>query len=370
MLQDLTFALRMCRRNPGFTALAVATLALGIGANTAIFSAVNAVLFQKLPLRDASRVMVIWASDPAHGWSRVGPTGKDFQDWREQSKSFEDLFLFEHGTGTVTGSGEPEQVTGLRVTTNFGDFLDVKPVLGRTFRAEESRGRHNLMILSYGYWQRRFASDPAVLGKAITLNAEQYAIIGVLPMNVHDLFPADVVVPADPQWLDGADSNLGVFGRLKPGVTLEAASSEMNAIAERVAEKRLSRKGWGIVVVPLESVRVESIRPALLLLFGAVGFVLLIACANVANLMLVRAVARQREVAVRLALGAGRLRLIRQFVVESVLLSLFAGVGGILVASWCTALLTQVIPERIPVPNAAYQIDLPPIHMDGRVIEP
>ena len=365
---DLRFGLRILARNPGFTAVAVLTLALGIGANSAIFSVVNTVLFQRLPMRSSGRVVVIWVNNLAHGWSRVGPNGEDYLDWKEQSKSFEDMFLFEHGTGTVTGLGEPEQVAGLRVTTNFGNFLGIKPFLGRTFLLEESRGRHNIAILSYGYWQRRFGSDPSIVGRAMTLNGEQYTIIGVLNTDVRALFPADVVVPADPEWLKRADSNLGVFGRLKPGVNLKDASAEMSVVADRIGRERAYRKGWGVVLVPLEDVRVEYIRPALLVLLGAVGFVLLITCANVASLMLARAVARQKEVALRLALGAGRLRLVRQFLVESTLLSLGGGVAGLFLALWGTDLLVRVVPQSIPVPNAADQVQLPPIHLDGNVI--
>ena len=365
LLQDIRFAFRMLRKSPGFTAVAVLTLALGIGANTAIFNAVNATLLQPLPVRHASRLVVIWVNNLQSGWSRIGPTGLDYLDWKEQSKSFDDLFLFEHGTGTVTGQGEPEQVAGLRVTTNFGDFFGIKPLLGRTFRVDEGTARHNLVILGYGYWQRRFGADRSVVGRGLTLNGEQYTIIGVLPADFAVLFSADVIVPFDAEWLKRVDSDLGVFGSLKPGVTLKQATGEMTVIAQRIAIARPSRKGFGVVLVPLEDVRVEYLRPALLVLLGAVGFVLLIACANVANLMLARSVVRQREVAIRMALGAGRLRLVRQFLCESILLSLFGGAAGSLLALWSTALLAAFVPSHIPVPNAADQVMLPKIHMSG-----
>jgi len=368
LVQDIRYGIRMLAKSPGFTAVAVLTLALGIGANAAIFSVVNAVLLQRLPVRAADRLVVIWIRNLAHGWSRVGPTGRDYLDWREQSKSFEDLFLFEHGSGTITGAGEPEQVTGLRVTTNFGDFFGIKPVHGRTFRLEEAQGRHNLLILSYGYWQRRFGADPKVIGRGITLNGELYTIIGVLPASFAALFPMDVVVPFDNDWVRRVDSDLGVFGRPKPGITLEQASAEMGLIAERIARQRLERKGWGVVLVPLEAARVEYIRPALLVLLGGVGFVLLIACVNVANLLLARAVSREREVAMRIALGAGRFRLIRQFLAESTLLALAGGGAGLVLALWSTDLLLKVVPSRIPVPNAADAVMLPKVHMDARVI--
>ena len=365
---DIRYGIRMLARNPGFTAVAVLTLALGIGANAAIFSVVNAVLLERLPVRAADRLVVIWIRNLAHGWSRVGPTGRDYLEWREQNKSFEDLFLFEHGSGTITGAGEPEQVGGLRVTTNFGDFFGIKPALGRTFRLDEAQGRHNLLILSYGYWQRRFGSDPGVIGRGITLNSELYTIIGVLPASFAALFPTDVVVPFDNDWLKRVDSDLGVFGRPKPGITLEQETAEMNLIAERIASQRLDRKGWGVVLVPLQAARVEYIRPALLVLLGGVGFVLLIACVNVANLLLARASSREREVAMRIALGAGRFRLIRQFLAESTLLALIGGGAGLFLALWGTQLLMRVVPSRIPVPNAADAVMLPKVHMDARVV--
>jgi len=367
-IQDLRYAVRMLRKSPGFTLVAVVTLALGIGANTAIFSVVNAVLLQRLPIRAADRVVVIWVTNLAQGWSRVGPAGLDYLDWKEQSKSFEDLFLFEHGSGTVTGAGEPEQVAGLRVTTNFGEFFGIKPVLGRTFRLDEAGARHNLAILSHGYWQRRFGADPNVVGRGLTLNGEPYTIIGVLPAYLAAAFPADVVVPFDTDWVKRADSDLGVFGRLKPGVTLGQASAEMSLLARRIGAERPDRKGWSTVVVPLEAVRVEYLRPALLILLGAVTIVLLIGSANVSNLVLTRAIARRREVTIRAALGAGRFRLMRQFLTESVLLAIAGGGAGLLLAFWGTDLLLRALPSRIPVPNAADVAVLPQVHMDGRVM--
>ena len=268
----------------------------------------------------------------------------------------------------MTGVGEPEQVGGLRVTTNFGDFFAVKPVLGRTFRLDEAQGRHNLLILSSAYWQRSFGSDPAVIGKGITLNGESYTIIGVLPPDLNTLFHYDVVVPFDNDWVKRADGDLGVFGRIRPGITLKQASAEMKVVAERIGGQRANRKGFGTLLVPLEDVRVEYIRPALLVLLGAVGFVLLVACVNVANLMLARAVGRYREVAIRMALGAGRGRVICQFLAESTMLALFGGAAGLLLALFGTDLLMQIVPSTIPVPNAADVAGLPRVHMDGRVV--
>jgi putative ABC transport system permease protein len=365
LLQDLRFAVRLLRKSPAFTMVAVLTLALGIGANTAIFNVVHATLLQPLPIRNANRMVVIWVNNLEHGWSRIGPAGQDYLDWKEQTKSFDDLFLFEHGTGTVTGVGEPEQVAGLRVTTNFGDFFGIHPLFGRTFRLEEAAGRHNFVILGNAYWHRQFNSDPTVIGRGLTLNSEEYTIIGVLPADFAALFPSDVVVPFDTDWLKRADSDLGVFATLKTSATLDQASGEMNVIAQRIASVRPSRNGFGVVLVPLQSARLEYLRPALLVLLGAVGFVLLISCANVANLMLARSIVRQREMAIRMALGAGRFRLIRQLLAESTLLSFFGGAVGALLALWSTQLLTIFVPSRIPVPNAADKVLLPHIHMTG-----
>jgi putative ABC transport system permease protein len=368
LLKDIRYALRMLKKSPSFTCVAVLTLALGIGANTAIFGLVNTVLLQRLPIRAASRLVVIWVNNRENGWVRMGPMGQDYLDWKEQNRSFEDLFLFEHGTGTVTGAGEPEQVAGLRVTTNFGEFFGIKPVLGRTFRLDETFAKHNLAILSYSYWQSHYGSAPSAVGQNMILNGEQYAIIGVLPAHLNTVFPADVVVPFDNEWLKHVDSDLGVFGRLRRGVTLKQASSEMSVIMEGIAHQRPARRGFGTVLVPLESARVEYIRPALLVLLVAVGFVLLIACANVANLLLSRAVGRHREIAARLALGAGPAQLARQFLVESSLLALLGGAAGLLLASWTTAVLTRMVPSRIPVPNAAAYVLLPKIHVDMTVL--
>jgi putative ABC transport system permease protein len=369
LIQDLRYAARTLRSNPGFTVVALLTLALGIGANTAIFSVVNAVLLKPVPFRDSDRAAVIWINNLSEGRARSGPSGRDYLDWREQSTAFEDMILFEHGSGTVTGGAEPEQVLGLRVSANFTDFLGIKPYLGRAFLPGEDVGTNNNVILSYSYWQRQYGADPEVLGRSITLNSESYTVIGVLPPNVWTFFPADVVVPWSLERLKTVDQNLGVVARLRPGVTFAQATQEMNAIAERVAEARPDdRRGWGVTVVPVKDVTVEYIRPALLILFGAVGLVLLIACANVANLLLARAVTRQKEIAVRIALGAGQMRLLRQFLVESLVLGLAGGLAGLLMALWGSELLFRALPATIPVPDAAADVILPRGQIDTTVL--
>ncbi len=364
LMRDLRFGLRMLKKSPAFTAAAVITLALGIGANTALFTLVRGILLQPLPVRAANRLVVIWDSNPAVGLTRVGPSGQDYLDWREQKlHAFEDLFLFEHGTGTVTGNGDPEQVTGLRVTTNFGDFFGIVPVVGRTFLPQEANARRTLIMLGYRYWQRKYQANPAVCGKSMTLNGENYTIIGVLPASFDELFPVNVVVPFDDGWLRRADSDLGVFGRLRPHVSVRQAAAEMSATMARIARRRPDRKGFGTVLVPLESVRMEYIRPALLVLQCAVGFILILACANVANLMLSRGMSRRQEVAVRISLGATRKQIVRQFLVESSLLAILGGSFGLLLAFAGVHLWARYGPTQIPVPNAAFEVTLPLIHL-------
>jgi predicted permease len=364
LLRDLRVGLRILKKSPAFTAAAVITLALGIGANTALFTLVRGILLRPLPVRAASRLMVIWDSNLGAGLSRVGPSGQDYLDWREQKiHAFEDLFLFEHGTGTVTGNGEPEQVPGLRVTTNFGDFFGIVPVVGRTFLPEEEIARHSLVILGYRYWKRKYQGNPDVCGRSMILNGENYTIIGVLPASFDELFPVDLVVPFDDGWLHRADSDLGVFGRLRRHVTVRQAAAEMSETMARIARQRADRKGFGTVLVALESVRMEYIRPALLVLQCAVGFILILACANVANLMLSRGIGRRQEIAVRISLGATRKQIVRQFLVESSLLAILGGLLGLLLAQGGVHVWARYGPAQIPVPNAAYEVKLPAVHL-------
>jgi putative ABC transport system permease protein len=366
LLRDVLFGLRILKRSPTFTAAAVLTLALGIGANTALFSLVRGILLRPLPVRAANRLVVIWDSNPGIGLSRVGPSGQDYLDWREQNiHAFEDLFLFEHGTGTVTGNGDPEQVAGLRVTTNFGDFFGIVPVAGRTFLPEEENARHTLVVLSDRYWKRKYHGDPAVCGQSMTLNGEGYTIIGVLPASFGELFPVDVVVPFDVGWLKRADSDLGVFGRLRPNVTVRQAAAEMGTTMESIARQRPDRKGFGTLLLPLGSVRMEYIRPALIVLQCAVVFILILASANVANLILSHGMRRRQEIAVRISLGATRTQIVRQFLLESCLLAILGGMLALMLALGSVHLWARYGPTQIPVPNSAYEVTLPQVHLGG-----
>jgi putative ABC transport system permease protein len=371
--KDLCHAVRALRKSPGFTATALLTLTLGIGANTALFSVINSVLLRPLPFPSADRLTVVWETSAQQGVKREGPAGPNFYDWREQSRLFQDLAAIELGTGTVTGQGEPRQVPAMRVTTNLFSVLNVRPALGRLFAPEDGRGgRQARVIISRDFWQRALGGDPHIIGKTVMVDQISYQVIGVLDRDFWLPFQSDLFVP----WPDDElrfergrlSHDLGVFGRLKPGVTAAQAEAELNAIHARLRLTHPELAGWGVTVVPLQSVMAEYIRPALLVLFCAVTLVLLIACVNVANLLLARALGRGREVAVRAALGATRGRLIQQFLTESLVLSLAAGGLGTLLAYWGVVLLSAVVPATIPLPDAAAEVTLRPFEIDGRVL--
>ena len=371
--KDLLYAVRSLSRSPGFTAIALLTLALGIGANTALFSVVNSVLLRPLPFPDASQLTVVWEKNTQQGVKREGPAGPNLYDWREQSRSFQDLAGVELGTGTVTGLGEPRQVPALRVTTNLFPMLGARPALGRLFAREDGRGgRQALVIISRDFWQRAFNGDPAIVGKTVMIDLISYQVIGVLDRNFWFPLQADLFVP----WPDDElhfhrgrlAHDLGVIGRLKPEITVAQAEAELNAIHAQLRRAHPELEGWGVTVVPLQSVITEYIRPALILLFCAVTCVLLIVCANVASLQLARALGRGREVAVRAALGASRGRLIQQFLTEGLVLSLAAGGLGTLLSFWGVSLLSAIVPTGIPIPDAAAEVTLRPFEIDGRVL--
>ncbi|HLJ46518.1 MAG TPA: ABC transporter permease [Bryobacteraceae bacterium] len=372
-VQDFRFAVRVLKKSPGFTIMAVSILALGIGANTAIFSVVNSILLTPLPYPHADRLVVLWENNKRLGVERDGPSGPNYLDWKAMNQSFDDMALLENGTGTLTGGGEPEQFPGARVTPNFLDLMGAKTFRGRTFSTADGEGaaRHNVAVLTYGFWTRRFGSDPKVIGRMVTINHEPYTVIGVLSENFWSPVRTDAYVP----WPEGELRarhrdwrDFGVIARMKPGVTLKQAHQDMDSVAARIAQQHPGEQGWGVTIVPFQDAVFEYIRPALLLLLASVGFVLLLACANVGNLLLARITARQREIGIRSAMGASQPRIMRQFLTENLSLSLMGGALGFLVAGWTVDLLVRWMPATIPLPNAATEIVVPHIAVDGKVL--
>jgi len=373
LAKDLRHTVRALGKSPGFTTTALLTLAVAIGASTALFSVINAVLLRPLPFPDAGQLAVVWETSAQQGVKREGPAGPNFYDWREQTRLFQDLAAVELGSGTVTGLGEPRQIPAMRVTANLFAMLNVRPALGRLFAPEDGRGgRQSLVVLSHGFWENALGADPDIVGKSVQIDLIAYQVIGVLERDFWLPVQGEFFVP----WPDDElrhergrlAHDLGVIGRLKPGVAAAQAEAELNVIQSGLRTAHPELSGWGVTVVPLQSVMSEYIRPALIALFGAVMIVLVIACANVANLLLTRALGRGREVAVRAALGATRGRLLRQFLTESLVLGLAAGVLGTLLAHWGVILLSAVVPTTIPIPDAASEATLRSFEIDGRVL--
>jgi predicted permease len=362
LLQDLRYGVRMLLKRPGFTLIAVLTLALGIGANTAIFSVVNAVLLSPLPYAEPERLTMVWTKLEKLGLEQAWVSEPEVLDFREQSKLFESFGVI-NGTGlsfSLTGSGgEPEQLNGAQVSTNLFSLLGVKIKIGRDFALDEERpGAARVAILSHGLWQRRFGGEQAVIGSTISLNGNPTTVVGVLPPHFALLLPPEAHVPANlevwtPYAVDYAKQErhshgMTVIGQLKREVTVAQAQAEMDAIAARLYPIHYTWSGFALKVVSMHSDIVKRARPALLVLLGAVGFVLLIACANVANLLLARAATREKEIAIRAALGAGRFRVMRQLLTESVLLSLPGGLCGLLLAVWGVDVLLRLSPPDLP----------------------
>jgi len=366
-MNDLKFALRQLLKNPGFTTVAVLTLALGIGANTAIFSVINAVLLKPLPYHEPNRIMVVWTDNPTFnlGIHELPPSQQDVVDWRQRAQSFEQVAGVSSVQVDLHRNGELKRVGGVSVTANFFPTLGVLPVLGRGFTTEEEQpGKDKAVVISDGLWKREFGSDPKLLGTTITLNNETRVVVGIMPAGFNfprrAEMPAPYNLPAQSElwlpvagdakfWQDDVNRQFIVLGRLKSGVTLTRAQAEMDAIAQQAATERpTTHAGWSTHLRPLALQVTGQTRPTLFVLLGAVSLVLLIACVNVASLLLCRAAARRKEMAIRAAIGAGRARVIRQLLTESVLLALLGGCLGLLLGAGSLKLLLALSPPNMP----------------------
>ena len=370
LLQDVRFGWRILQKNRGFAVVAALTLAIGIGANAAIFSAVDAFLLQPSPYPDPNRIVLVWNTDPNRHVSRGTVSAPEFLDWRNMNHVFEDMAAWRPAFVTLTGSGEPEQVWSSHVSADFFRLLGTKPVLGRDFLPEEERiGHQNVVMISYQLWQRRFGRDPAIVGKSIVLDYRPYQVIGVVPRDF-SLFGTNVALDVwlplafTPAQLDRKNYDLVVFARLKEGVSIQQAQADMETITAGLKKQypEMDPK-TGLFIQTLRSSLTQGVRPALLIFLWAVGFVLLIACANVANLMLARAASREREIALRSALGAARTRILRQLLTESVLLAAIGGGLGVIVAFGGIRLI------RVALPGGAHQIPFSSnIQLNGPVL--
>jgi putative ABC transport system permease protein len=363
LLADLRFGTRLLRQAPVFGSIAVLALALGIGANTAIFSTVNALLLRDLPYRDPDRLVMIWEDASFASFPKNTPAPGNYTEWKRQNTVFTDIAATRGSRANLTADGPPEQVLGRDVTANFFDVLGTPPVIGRAFTEEEDRTNPYLVVLSYGLWQRRYAGDPDVVNRTTLMNGVQYKILGVMGRDfVFRDREIDYWTPAHfspAELADHGSHYLNVVARLKPGVSVERARQELSVIGKRL-EAQFPNGPVGVVVVPLREDLLGKTRLAVLVLMGAAGCVLLIACANLANLLLARSLARRREMAVRAALGAGRWRLVRQVMTEGMLLSVTGGAIGLVFAAAGSTVLGKLVPVGFHAAERA--------HIDGGVL--
>jgi predicted permease len=356
LLPDLKHGLRVLLKNPGFTAAAIIVLALGIGANTAIFSVVNAVLLRPLPFRDPARLVQVWHVPPPKsfpGMTEFSVSAANFIDWQQQNDVFEKMAIYTGSSLNLTGREQPEALQGAAVSADFFSTLQVQPMLGRTFTPDEDQqGKNHVVILTYGLWKSRFAANPNIAGQSINLDGQPYLIAGVMGSKFR--FPDWAKYWTPMVWTDKERAVRGehhymVIARLKTNIPIPQAQAQMNAIATRLAEEYPEDdKGWGAVVVPLREQLVSEVRPALLILLGAVAFVLLIACANVANLVLAKTFGRRKEIAIRMALGATGGQVVQQILAETLLLSLAGGVLGLMLARFGMALALKFLSDNLP----------------------
>jgi putative ABC transport system permease protein len=355
LVQDFRYSLRVLLKSPGFAAVAVIVLALGIGANTAIFSVVNAVLLRPLPYQDPGRLVQVWHVPPAKsfpGMTRFSVSAANYLDWREQNHAFEQLAIYNYAIFNLSGKGQPESVTTGVVSPNFFSVLRTRPLFGRAVApGEDQLGHANVVVLGHAFWREHFGSDPDIVGQNVTLNGKGYTVVGVMPARFQLPPSVQIWTPmalTDQEKAVRGEHHYGVIGRLKPGVDLKQAQAEMNTISSRLEQEYpTDDKGWGAVVVPLREQLVGSVRPALLVLLGAVAFVLLIACANVANLMLAKTLSRRKEIAIRSALGASRSRVLQQVLSETILLALVGGILGLFIAHFGVRLISAFLADQL-----------------------